>query len=70
MNIGNSIRKLRIEKSLSQGELSKKCGLSQNSLSQIELGNKYPSSKNLKKICKILEIPESILFLYSPLLSN
>ena len=65
MNIGKSIRKIRIEKSLSQGELAKRCELSQNSLSQIELGIKQPSSKNLKKICEILEIPETILYFYS-----
>ena len=65
MDIGTSIRNLRIKKSISQGELAKKCELSQNSISQIELGNKRPSPKNLKKICEILEISESILYLYS-----
>lgn len=64
MKIGILIKKLRIEKRISQGELAKVCKLSQNSLSQIELGLKRPSSKNLTKICEVLEVPESLLYLY------
>ena len=64
MDIGTSIKRIRQEKSLSQGELAKSCGISQTSLSQIEKGIKRPSSKNLAKICKILEVPEPLIYLY------
>jgi transcriptional regulator with XRE-family HTH domain len=64
MNIGHSIRKIRVEKGLSQGELAKLCELSPTSMSQIELGIKRPNPSNLKKICSVLEVPEALLYLY------
>lgn len=64
MNIGNAIKKIRIEQGLSQGEFAKKCVISQTSISQIENGIKRPNPGSLKKICKVLDVPESILYLY------
>lgn len=63
MNIGHSIREFRIQKKFSQGEFARKCGISQTSISQIENGIKKPNSGSLKKICKVLELPETILYL-------
>lgn len=65
MNIGHSIKKIRQEKGISQGDLADSCEISQTSLSQIENGIKRPSAKNLAKICKHLEVPEPILYLYA-----
>ncbi len=65
MNIGNSIKKIRIDQGLSQGDLAERCGISQTSMSQIENGIKRPNPSNLKKICKVLRVPEAILYLYS-----
>jgi transcriptional regulator with XRE-family HTH domain len=64
MNIGQAIKKIRTEQKISQGEFAEKCGLSQTSMSQIESGKKRPSVSNLKKICEVLDIPETILYLY------
>lgn len=63
MNIGASIKEFRIQKNISQSEFANKCGISQTSISQIENGVKRPNPGNLKKICKILEIPETVLYL-------
>lgn len=65
MNIGEAIRKMRLKKSLSQGELAELCGISQTSMYQIEKGIKRPSSKNMGKICKILGVPEPVIYLYA-----
>jgi transcriptional regulator with XRE-family HTH domain len=63
MNVGASIKEFRIQKNLSQIAFSKKCGISQTSISQIENGIKRPNTGSLKKICKVLEIPEIMLYL-------
>jgi transcriptional regulator with XRE-family HTH domain len=63
MNIGNAIKTIRKEQGITQLELSDKTGISQTSLSQIESGLKRPSDKNLKKICEVLEIPQSIVYI-------
>lgn len=65
MNLGLGIRKIRTDKGLLQGELAKKCKISQTSLYQIEKGLKRPSGKTLEIICKKLEIPETLIYLYA-----
>lgn len=64
MNIGGAIKKIRTGKSLTQGDLSKMTIISQTSISQIEKGIKRPSQKNLQKICRALEVPETIVYFY------
>ncbi len=64
MNIGSAIKKARTDKGYSQGDFAEQCGISQTSISQIENGIKKPNPTNLKKICKVLEVPETILYLY------
>ena len=63
MNIGIIIREIRINKGLTQEDLSAKTGIAQTSLSQIESGRKRPNPSSMKKICKALDVSESILFL-------
>ena len=65
MNIGAAIKKIRLEKEISQGDLSKTCEISQTSFSQIENGIKRPSANTLNKICKALDVPETIIYLYA-----
>jgi transcriptional regulator with XRE-family HTH domain len=65
MNIGKAIRQLRKEKGLSQKELADLIELSQNSLSQIEIGSKRPNPQTLKRICKVLKTSESMLYILS-----
>jgi transcriptional regulator with XRE-family HTH domain len=63
MELGIAIRKIRKHIGLSQGELSQMCAISQTALSQIESGTKYPSERTIKKLCKVLGIPESLIYI-------
>lgn len=57
MPLGQRIRELRDERDLSLRELAKKLGCSAAFLSDIELGRRYPSEKNLKDLARILSVP-------------
>lgn len=63
MNIGSAIKSIRRKLSITQYELAEKCELSQTSLSQIETGVKRPSQRTINKVCNVLDIPESILYI-------
>lgn len=63
MNLGKAIKQLRTELKLTQGEVCKKVGISQTSLSQIELGYKEPSKKTVEKICKTLQVPIGLIYM-------
>ena len=65
MNLGLGIKQIRKSKGISQGELAEKIGLSPASMSMIENGVKRPTSKNLKKICDVLGVPEALIYLYT-----
>ncbi len=64
MHIGIAIKHIRSQRGLTQEELAHKSGLSRTSISQIETGDKHPQRKNLEKICKVLMVPESTIYLY------
>jgi len=63
MNIGLAIKAIRKKLSITQYELAEKCVISQTSLSQIETGTKRPSQRTISKICTVLDIPESIIYI-------
>jgi transcriptional regulator with XRE-family HTH domain len=63
MNIGSAIKSIRKKLSITQYELADKCDLSQTSLSQIETGIKRPSQRTISKVCAVLDIPESIIYI-------
>jgi len=63
MNIGSAIKSIRRKLAITQYELADRCELSQTSLSQIETGVKRPSQRTINKICTVLDIPESILYI-------
>jgi len=63
MNIGSAIKSIRKKLGIPQWELAEKCSLSQTSLSQIENNIKRPSPKTLEKICNVLDVPESIIYI-------
>ena len=65
MNIGGTIKDLRIKKGFNQQEFAVKCKISATSLSQIENGIKRPNPNTLKNICKALGVSESIIYLMS-----
>lgn len=56
MNVGEKIRKERINKNIKQVELAKEVGISNTFLSDIETGRGNPSIETLKKISDALEI--------------
>jgi len=55
MPLGERIRELREERDVSLRELAKKLGWSAPFLSDVELGRRYPSEKNLKELADLLE---------------
>ncbi len=63
MNIGSAIKSIRKKLAITQYELAEKCDLSQTSLSQIETGIKRPSQRTISKVCTVLDIPESIIYI-------
>jgi transcriptional regulator with XRE-family HTH domain len=65
MNIGKTIKDLRLKKGFNQGEFAEICGLSQPYLSLIEKGKKEPTLGLLKEIAQKLSIPTPILVFLS-----
>lgn len=65
MNIGSAIRLIRKQKGIKQKDLAARCNLSTNALSQIESDLSFPQQKNIKLICKALDIPVSYLLFSS-----
>ena len=61
MNIGQTIRDLRIKKEIKQKDLALKSGIKPTYLSQIEKGQKTPTLDVLERISKALDIPMPIL---------
>lgn len=49
------LRLKRVEKGLTQAELAKQVGISQNALSMCELGQHFPRKKTLDKLAEVLE---------------
>jgi len=62
MIIGESLRVLREEKNLSQGDIEKKTGLFRCSVPSAENGHKVPAVETLEKFARALEVPMYQLF--------
>lgn len=60
-NLGNAIKSIRTNKSLSQFNLAQRAGISQSFLSDIESGQKSPTLRSIYKISKALEISPGML---------
>ena len=65
MDIGNTIKKIRIQKGFKQNEFAEKCELTQAYLSKIESNQKEPALSVLKTIAGALETPLPVLFFHS-----
>lgn len=65
MEVGITIRRLRIEKGIQQQELAGAVGISATSLSLIETGKKLPHNNTLDNIASALGVPVAMLFLLS-----
>jgi XRE family transcriptional regulator, regulator of sulfur utilization len=63
MKEGTAIKMIRKRQALSQVELAQRCNISQTSLSQIENNLKRPRGKTLKKLCEVMEVPESMVYI-------
>ncbi|SPE23862.1 Helix-turn-helix domain protein [Acidobacteriia bacterium SbA2] len=62
MVIGTRLKKLREEKSLSQGDIEKRTGLLRCYISRVENGHTVPSLETLERLAAALEIPLHSLF--------
>jgi len=62
MNIGETIRTYRLQKSMSQGDIEKRTGLLRCYLSRVENGHTIPSLDTLAKIATAMEVPLAQFF--------
>jgi transcriptional regulator with XRE-family HTH domain len=56
MNIGETIRNYRLQKSMSQGDIEKRTGLLRCYLSRVENGHTIPSLDTLAKIAQAMDL--------------
>ncbi len=62
MVIGHRLRKLREERSLSQGDIEKRTGLLRCYISRVENGHTVPSLETLERLASALDVPLYQLF--------
>lgn len=62
INIGQTIRNFRLQRSMSQGDIEKRTGLLRCYLSRVENGHTIPSLETLQKIASALDLPLSHFF--------
>jgi len=62
MNIGETIRNYRLQKSMSQGDIEKRTGLLRCYLSRVENGHTIPSLDTLAKIAAAMDLPLAQFF--------
>jgi transcriptional regulator with XRE-family HTH domain len=62
MKIGETIRGLRLQKGMSQGDIEKRTGLLRCYLSRVENGHTIPSLETLAKIAGALDVPITQFF--------
>lgn len=61
MNIGERIRKIRIEKGMTQKEIAEKCGINDANIRKYESGRQNPKIDTIEKIAKALDVEVSEL---------
>ncbi|UDQ98925.1 helix-turn-helix transcriptional regulator [Lentisphaerota bacterium WC36G] len=61
VTLGKIIEYIRKDRSMTQGDLFNKCGVSVASISAYERGDRYPKSKFLQLLCDALEVNYTIL---------
>jgi len=62
MNIGETIRNFRLQRSMSQGDIEKRTGLLRCYLSRVENGHTIPSLDTLAKIAGAMDLAMSQFF--------
>lgn len=69
--IGNMIAKIRKEKGMTKTELARITNINIGHLTHIEKGERNPSHKALKNICKALEVPyQQLMYTYDKTLTE
>lgn len=63
MELGNTLRLLRVAAGLKQVDLAARVGVTPNYLSMVENGKRVPSLSFVKSISEELDIPVGLLFL-------
>jgi hypothetical protein len=61
LNIGERIRKIRIEKGMTQKEIAEKCGINDANIRKYESGRQNPKIDTIEKIAKALDVEVSEL---------
>lgn len=60
--LGNNIKRIRKEKGMSQGDISRALNMDRGYISRVESGQKNPTISNIEKIAKALGIsPDELL---------
>jgi len=72
MNLGDSIRKIRLAKGISQGEMQKRTGILRSYLSRVENGHTVPSFATLQRLAGAMGVTLSDFFALdgTPVLSD
>lgn len=69
--IGDMIARIRKEKKMSKTKLAEKTNINIGHLTHIEKGERNPSHKALRSICKALEVPyQPLMYTYDKILSD
>jgi len=69
--IGNMIAKIRKERGMSKTELAEKTSINIGHLTHIEKGERNPSHKALRSICKALDVPyQQLMYTYDKTLNE
>lgn len=64
-NLGNNIKKIRLEKGLSQEHLALRAGIHPAYLGRLERGEKCPTLDTVFKICEALDVPVADLISFA-----
>ena len=64
MEIGDSIRKLRMWREVTQKELAQRIGVSANALCSIELNRSFPGKETITRVCRELGVPVGYLLFF------
>jgi len=64
MNVGKAIIEVRTLKKMTTKQLSKKSGILEIGMSNIESGLRQPTKTEVTKICKALDVPKTALVFY------
>lgn len=54
--LGNNIKRIRLKKGMSQGDICRKLGVDRSYISNVESGNKNPTLSTIEKIAKALAV--------------